>query len=91
MPEQAPGALQEVSWAQCGCKPCAARRRKQGHRPGCPCPECQPGLGIDYGLNRNNRAKARRERMKDLLQRDLLSPAEEQELEELLHLYTYSG
>jgi hypothetical protein len=91
MPEQPSPVLDGVSWAQCACKPCKVRRTKENHAAGCPCKECQPGEGIDYGLNRNNRARVRRERMQALLRRDDLNTDEEQELDELLHLYIHSS
>jgi hypothetical protein len=91
MPEQPSPVLTGVSWAQCTCKPCKARRAKERPEPGCSCKECQPGEGVDYGLNRNNRAKVRRERLKVLLQREDLNKTEEQELDDLLHLYIHSG
>lgn len=68
--------------AQCGCG-C----RPAGLAPGCPCPECQPGPGIDHTAGRSAKSKQRAARLRHLLQKpeDELSPDEVAELDGLLH------
>lgn len=64
----------------CGCRP-------KGCAPGCPCPECQPGPGIDYGACRLAGRGRRRDRLHTLLFRmasGSLPDDEAQELETLL-------
>ena len=53
----------------------------------CGCKECGPGPGIDYASVRHNRFRTRQARLRVLLQRDDLTGREQQELDELLHLY----
>ena len=91
MAETSSPALEGATWAQCTCKTCAARRQQDSPEPGCPCKECQPGSGIDYGAIRHNVTRRRQARMRVLLQRDPLTPAEERELDDLLHIYLYSN
>lgn len=67
----------------CGCRP------EDAHADGCPCPECQPGPGIDY-LARSGRMTARRQRrIQELLRKPRLTPEEESELDDLLHWYIH--
>ncbi len=67
----------------CGCRPAAASAA------GCPCPECQPGEGLTYGHAHNVKVSDRL-RMRVLLQRPLLTPDEESELDGLLAAYIHS-
>ena len=70
----------------CGCRPRGATE------PGCGCPECQPGPGLDHSSRRNNLVATRRTRLKELIAEQefrRLSTAEEEELEGLIHLYLH--
>lgn len=74
--------------AHCGC----GCRSRGATEPGCGCPECQPGPGLDHASRRHNLVATRRERLKDLLADQefrRLSEDEETELEALLHLYLH--
>lgn len=71
--------------AQCGC----GCRPVEATDPGCPCAECQPGEGLSYG-HRHNVQVSDRLRMRVLLQRRLLTPDEEAELDGLLAAYIHS-
>ena len=87
-------SLAEVSWAQCTCKRCEARRREREAASGCPCPECQPGPGIDYIGNGRVRTATRRAEMALLLKksdRGTLTDAETQRLDGLLHDYLHGN
>lgn len=68
----------------CGCRPADAA-------PGCPCKECQPGPGIDHMAGRGAKARARNDRLRDLLHRpeEDLTEAETAELDGLLHWYIH--
>lgn len=74
-----------MSWNLCGC----GCRRAETFGPGCPCPECQPGPGINHLGRHNLRSRQRTLRMTELLKRDDLSPEEAAELDDLLHVYLY--
>jgi hypothetical protein len=94
MPEQPSPVLEGVSWAQCLCPPCKARRAERSHAPGCPCKECQPGEGIDFDRGHGVRTATRRAEMRLLLKKNdqgNLTPAEADRLDELCHLYLHSG
>ncbi len=68
----------------CGCRPVSACA------PGCPCPECQPGPGIDYRPLHYNVTAAKRARMNVLLaelDRRPLSDSEDAELDQLIEIY----
>jgi hypothetical protein len=82
----------------CGCRPADCE-------PGCACRQCQPGPGIDFqagrrsswdpehtawGARRSEGAVART-RMVALLQRDALTPDEQDELDQLLGVYVHGG
>lgn len=76
-----------LEWHLCGCG-C----RKETCAPGCPCRECQPGPGIDYGHRRRAVFRSYRRRMDELLRRgDTLSPAEAEELDQLLLWYLHGS
>lgn len=91
MSEQPPPVLEGITWAQCACPGCKDRRAERGHASGCPCPECQPGPGIDHSAGQSRREKLRRERLKVLLARpdDDLTPEEREEMDDLLSWYIY--
>lgn len=70
----------------CGCRPRGATE------PGCGCPECQPGPGLDHASRRNNLVATRRERLKELIAEQefrVLSDAEQTEMDSLIHLYLH--
>lgn len=84
-------ALEGVSWAQCACAGCKARRQEKKLVHGCPCAECQPGTGIDYNATRWNWTKVRQARMNELLADEYgeLTPAEQAELDYLVQVYLH--
>lgn len=70
----------------CGCRPRSATA------PGCGCPECQPGDGLDHASRRCNRVATRRARLKELIAEQefrRLTADEEEEMDELVHLYLH--
>lgn len=69
----------------CGCRPAGATE------PGCPCPECQPGPGVNYTVRRSQAYQRRAARMRVLLEKDELTKEENAELEELFAHYIYSS
>lgn len=71
----------------CTSRCCYPRRIKLEDPDGCACKECQPGDGIDFGSERWNKIQKRRTRLRVLLQREVLTQREQDELDELLHLY----
>lgn len=66
----------------CGCRPV-------GCEPGCPCPECQPGPGLDLRRKHNARSLRHSDRLKDLLERSVLTMQEERELDRLMNRITF--
>jgi hypothetical protein len=63
-------------------------------RDGCPCKECQPGPGIDFDRGAGVRTATRRAELRLLLKKNdegLLTPAEEDRLDELCHQYLYGN
>ena len=91
MPEAPSPVLSVASWAQCSCTRCAARRALL-HASGCPCKECQPGPGIDYGRGIGVRTATRRAELTLLLRKNdraELTPAEENRLDDLCQQYIY--
>lgn len=93
MPELSSPDLAEVSWAQCPCDRCEDRRRKENLAPGCPCPECQPGPGVDHLGNRHRLTVQRKTRMNTLLaiEWERLTTEEQGELNDLISIYLHSG
>lgn len=92
MPEAPSPVLSRTSWAQCQCERCAARRLAKSLLSGCPCKECQPGPGIDYGRGTGARTATRRAELTLLLRkndRGELTPAEENRLDDLCQQYIY--
>lgn len=82
-------ATAEVPWSQCACERCTARRA-QLLGSGCPCPECQPGSGVDFEARLGSRTVRRRAELRALLAKnDLggLTAAEEARLDELCSVY----
>lgn len=80
------------AFTPCGCERCTARRSKLRDASGCPCPECQPGPGVDHELVRRNSVAVRRARLRELLNEQdfrTLTELEDAELEGLLHLYLH--
>lgn len=78
--------------AYCTSSCCAARRAQLEHPDGCPCKECQPGDGIDFGRKHGVRTATRRAELTLLLRkndRGALTPAEEARLDELCQQYIY--
>lgn len=76
-----------TAWFRCGCPRCTA------HDPEtCPCPECQPGPGIDYGAVQDRLTASRRTRMNALLRvpYEDLRPGERRELDDLLAIYLHT-
>lgn len=69
--------------------PCGCGCRPEGLEPGCPCPECQPGDGIDHEASQGIRERLTRTRMKELLLKEPLSPEEAEELDGLLHWHIH--
>lgn len=85
--------LSQASWAQCTCGTCKGRRAPL-LASGCPCKECQPGEGIDFGRTHGVRTATRRAELTLLLRKNdkgPLTPAEEARLDELCHQYIYGN
>lgn len=91
MAETSSPARTEWGPSYCTSSCCADRRAQLEDPEGCGCKECQLGSGIDYGAVRHNVTRRRQARMRVLLQRDLLTPDEERELDDLLHIYLHSN
>lgn len=69
--------------AQCSC----GCRTEDAEGPGCPCPECQPGPGLNFVVRRKH--VLRTARIQALLAKGTLSPEEDRELEALASTSMY--
>jgi hypothetical protein len=90
MPELPSPDPVEVPWPQCACPDCTARREQLVHPRACPCPECQPGRGIDFEAQLGSRTIRRRAELRALLlKNDLggLTATEEARLDKLCSVY----
>lgn len=68
---------------RCGCRPVSATR------PGCPCPECQPGPGLEHAALRKRNSQVLETRMLLLIHRETLTDDESSELDGLLNWYIH--
>lgn len=82
-------ASPDISWAQCTCLQCRVRRVELRLSGGCPCKECQPGEGIDFGRSHGAKTRARNAELAVLLAKPSLTPEEEVRLDELCHSYLF--
>lgn len=75
-----------TAWFRCACPRCAGR-----DPDACPCPECQPGPGIDHLAGHNRLSVLRRARMTELLDRldETLTTDERDELDHLVSIYLH--
>lgn len=72
-----------LMYEPCRCPKCSVRVLACPGR--CPCPECQPGPGVDFEGRQSLKARKRSARLRALLEKPDPTAAEDAELEELLH------